>query len=308
MRPVSEINNISFSGEKKVKKTKNVKESFAAYGASAVAPIATLPVSLLAVNGMQKAGNALSADQVEIVKNSAEKMLQETGLAKKGVSINRIAPGASGFGDLLDEVFGKSKLMKSFLEMANPVYATENGKNAFFTDKAILGLCDANSVVLPESKLQLTAFHELGHALNYNMSKFGKMMQKMRAPGMAVAAYLAIFAAFSKESKPEEGQELGKGKKVKNFVRKHAGIFAFGAMMPTLIEEAMASVKGTKWANQNMAKDLAKKVGKTNAVAYVSYLAAAAGMALAAFAARKVKDSLVAKKEAKLANAQPVQK
>ncbi len=89
-------------------------------------------------------------------------------------------------------------------------------------------------------------------------------MQKMRMPGMIMASAIALFAAFTKEDKPEDGKELTKAQKVKNAVRKNAGKLAFASMVPMLLEEGMASIKGYKWANSILSKDLAKKVLHTN--------------------------------------------
>ena len=52
----------------------------------------------------------------------------------------------------------------------------------------------------------------------------------------------------------------------------------------------MASIRGCKWANSNLPKELAKKVLKTNLGAYTSYLGAALSLALTAFSAVKIKD------------------
>jgi len=294
------VNNadIAFSGSKKPKKTLNVKESCAAYGASALVPVATMPLSLAAMNKMQKTCDSLSIGQVESIKTSANTMLNQTGLAEKGVTIKRLSEDSVR--TLADSV--DNKFYKKLIEFVDPISSTKSGKNAFFSPKEIFGLCNKNTVVLHENKLSLSVFHELGHAMNFNMSKVGKLLQKCRMPAMLIAGSLALFAAFSKESKAEDGKELTKGQKAKNFVRKNAGVLAFTSMLPILAEEGMASIKGCLWANKNIAKDLAKKVAKTNAVAYTSYLLAAIGLGLSAHVAVKVKDKLVAKKEAKLAS------
>ena len=193
----------------------------------------------------------------------------------------------------IDEVQG-NKFVETLLEGIFPIYGVQNGRNAIYA------YLDNLISMPPDNKLSLAVFHELGHALNHNVSKIGKTLQKMKMPGMTIASSLAMFAFCSKESKAEDGKELTKAQKAKNLVRKNVGPLAFLSLTPMLIEEAMASVKGCKWANKNMAQDLAKKVTKTNAIAYCSYLIGAVGLALGAHVALRVKDALVAKKEAKL--------
>ena len=152
---------------------------------------------------------------------------------------------------------------------------------------------------MPEKGISFAAFHEIGHAMNYNFSKIGKALQHMRLPGMIAASAIALYGAFSSKSKPEEGKELTKGQKVNNFIRNNAGKLSFAAMLPMLAEEAMATIKGNKLAGKLLSPDMLKVVKKGNAVAYLTYIATAASWGLASGAAVKVKDTLVAQKEAK---------
>ena len=72
-------------------------------------------------------------------------------------------------------------------------------------------------------------------------------------------------------------------------------------MLPTLGEEAMASIRGVKLANKVLDANLAKHVAKGNCIAYMSYLGGAIALGLAAFAGVKIKDHFIEKKAAKLA-------
>ena len=117
----------------------------------------------------------------------------------------------------------------------------------------------------------------------------------MRIPAIMIAAGLMLFSAFTKKAENEDGQELTKAQKTKNFVRKHSGILAFTAMLPVVGEEIMASVRGCKWANANLPKELAKKIKTTNVFGGITYILAAAGIGLAAHFTTKVKDSAVDK-------------
>ena len=113
---------------------------------------------------------------------------------------------------------------------------------------------------------------------------------------------VGIYGAISTKSKSkEEGAELTNVQKTNNFVRDNAGKIAFGLSLPMLIEEAMASIKGQKFANKLLDKNLANRVLKANLVAYSSYLLVGIAGALGCTCAVKLKDHFVAKKEAKIA-------
>ena len=299
MTKVSEIN--SSITTKNVKKTKNEpkeKGSWRALGASQVAGMASLPIGMASVAGMSQVNKKLSPDQIKAINEAAEKALKDSGLAEKGVEIINLTEADLGV---------KLKGWKdSLLSMVNTQYATAKGKNAFFNPMT-------NAVGVNKDKFATATFHELGHAFNANKSKFWGVMQKMRMPSMLLATGLAIFAASTKKAEAKDGEELTKGQKTKNFVRNNAGYIAGASMLPVIAEEVMASVRGCKWANANLPKELAKKVKTTNIFGAVSYVAAAAAVALSAFVATKVKDSIMEKQKAKFEaeqnnNIQPQQK
>lgn len=258
----------------------------AAAAATAVQACAT-PLSLLGVKGMQNVTKNLSKEQIAQMNEAAEKMIKDTGLSAKGVKIKNLT--------YLDGGLNLTGLPDSVLEMKNPYYATAHGKNAAFLPKGIPGVCDANTIIINKEKLPAAAFHEIGHAFNKNSSKFWSSVQKMRTPAMAAATLLMLLPAFTKKETAQDGKELTKGQKAKNFVRDNSGILAGAAMLPVVSEEIMASVRGCKWANANLPKELAKKVKTTNIFGAVSYVGAAIGISLAAFAATKIKDKAVEK-------------
>ncbi|MBE7706208.1 MAG: hypothetical protein E7Z91_03065 [Cyanobacteria bacterium SIG30] len=275
------------------KSSLNIKESLASLVANSALAVAPAVVSVPVINKISNIGKKLSKDEVVAMNNAAQKILENTGLKKLGVEIVDMS-----------NIFNMTGMPVKLAEILNPIIGASRGKNAFFTPKNIFGVIDANKIGINTEKLPNALFHEIGHALNYNKGKIFKVMQKLRTPGMILASLLAIFPALTKNTKAKEGQELSKAQKIKNGVRDKAGLLAFGAMVPMLLEEAVASVKGCKLAKGVLSKDLFKKVAKTNAVAYVSYLATAVGIGIAAWGTRKVKDKLVERKEAKLQQAQ----
>lgn len=188
--------------------------------------------------------------------------------------------------------------------IGNAMESAFEGNNAFF-------ISQNNSIAINMRKLPTAVFHEMGHAHNYNYSKLGKILQKSRGPSMLLASSLLLIAACSKEEKAEDGKELTKGQKIKNGIRKALPAMSFSAMLPMVFEEGLATFKGNKWAKQVLSPELYKKVVKGNFAGLMSYVGKAAAVGLATYAAIKIKDKLVDKKEAKLkaqqeeTNAQP---
>ena len=268
---------------------RNVAASMAAAAAaSAVAQASAIP-ALGVIKGIQKIGN-LPADKIEIMHKAAEQAIKDTGLAAKGVSIEYLKAPQNPKG--IKAIF------------MGPVEQIREGLNACFVN-AKSSLKDLakyqvkpNTIYMPEKGISYAAFHEIGHAMNANLTKWGTMLQKMRTPGMKAAGLIALYGAFSSKSEPKDGKNLTKGQKVNNFIRNNAGKLAFGAMVPMLFEEAMATIKGNGLAKKLLSPDMFKTVAKGNAVAYMAYLLSAAGLGLGAWTAVKVKDHFTAKKAA----------
>lgn len=233
------------------------------------------------VAATSKLGN-LPQDTIDIIHAASEKALELGEVKNKGVSI-----------EWLKQSGKKLNLFEKFKIISNPARiqeAIQEGLNA--------GYARNNKIYMPENKVSFLAFHEIGHSINFNNSKFWKGMQKLRMPALALASLPMIYGAISKESKAENGKELNKKQKINNFIRNNAGKLSFATMLPVLAEEGMATIRGQKLANQLLPKNIARKVLKGNAVAYTSYLITALGFAAAAYTAIKVKDAFVNKRDA----------
>lgn len=283
-----EVSNSKFNAvhPKKESKGRNVGASLLAAGAASVVPTVSMPAGIAIVKKMQKVGD-LPEHKINILHQKAEEAIKMAGLDKFGVKI---------------EYLKQPKFKKPFIQvLSNPIAMIEQGMNAAFLNSPA-GFFKKNTILMPEKGISFAAFHEIGHAMNYNLSKIGKLLQKMRMPGMFAAGAIGLFGAFTKTSKPQDGKELTKWQKFKNFVRDNAGKLSFAAMVPMLAEEAMATIKGQKLAKKLLSPKMAKTVAKGNAIAYLSYLASAAALGLSSLAAVKVKDYFVDKKETKQAN------
>ena len=181
-----------------------------------------------------------------------------------------------------------------------------NGNNAGFFSKVIQEgpllthknktfYMKNNSVLLPQKKLLPVGFHELGHAMNYNFSKIGKLLQNSRKISKPLAVIIGLYSLLTTTTPKSKYRNLTTGEKTTNFIRENAGKLAFLAFTPMLIEEGMATLKGQKWANKLLDKDTAKQVFKCNKTAYLSYLGAATFMGLGVWAGVKIKDTLCKK-------------
>lgn len=142
---------------------------------------------------------------------------------------------------------------------------------------------DAKVVMLNADKATISGFHELGHAMNHLNSKTGRFLQKLRKPGYVIAGLMGTVALISRR-KPE-GEKRGVG----DFIQDNCGKIAFLSLMPTVIEEAMASHKGIKLAKESGLSDaLVKNLKKFYGKALLSYGGYALVTGLAVFVASKI--------------------
>lgn len=313
------------------------KKEVSGFGGSAAALVGsgliagTVPqvITPSILNGMKKVGK-LDAETQETLHNAIKKMVVDNGLDKKGVRIRFIGQKNNNpldFNKFFSRTPQKDNLLRNIVETltTDPV---RRGENAFFVNKELKlpkisgdefnrimeneGLGAAlkalkkdtavfikkNSIILPKEGIAPAGFHEVGHAMNYNLSKFGKLLQNFR-PLTKLAPIIGIFAACTRKAEAKDGKELTSGQKTKNFIRDNAGVLAFASYLPMLIEEGMATYKGQKYANKVLSKDLAKTVLKGNSIAYMSYLTVAVTAGLAAHCAVKIKDKIISNKQKK---------
>lgn len=250
---------------------------------------------------MTKISAGLTEDQFASVKTSVENTLTNTGLEKKGVQVIKAnADNADEIIKIMTKEYDGSLITRFMPKSIKELLATtqgsmvSEGKNAFYA-------AQSKKVVLPEKGLALSAFHELGHAANANLSKFGKVLQKSR--GLTALALPIFLIAMFKTKKQEGQQPTGKVDKATTFVKDNAGKLTFAAFLPMLLEEGLASVKGNGYAKELLSKDLAGKVAKTNALGFATYLGLAALSSLGVYLGVKIKDKIVSNKQEKMADA-----
>ena len=176
------------------------------------------------------------------------KSLETSGLTEKGLKCFH-----EGF------TAEESRLVGTALEERIPNLEVKKGLNAFYSP-------NTKSVHLNVDKACISGFHELGHARNHLQSKLGKVLQKLRAPGYAIAGLMGYVALFER-NKPRDAE--------RNFMDKiedNCGKIAFAAMLPTVAEEALASRNGIKIAREaGLAEPLIKNLKKFYGKALLSY-------------------------------------
>ena len=201
--------------------------------------------------------NQLKKEEInnKIYQSSLTKALHNSGLYEKGV---RIIPAQ--FSLVKDEY--------------------KAGTNACFVPKT-------NEVILNTDKISIAGFHELGHAMNNLMSKYGvKYLAKMRGLGYAIAGLMEYFAIFSR-TKPKEAQ-----RSITDIIEDNCGKIAFIAMLPIVAEEAIASKRGLKLAKENgLPEQLIKNMKKLYGKALLTYSGRAVLGGLAVYASRKIMDA-----------------
>lgn len=238
--------------------------------------------------------NNLSQDNIELLHKKANEAIEQNGLKELGVSIKYLEP--------LSEHEKPKTFMEKLLHQADLFNQVRNGENALFSREELIGtnlitgenvkIAPANTILMPQKELSLQVFHEMGHAMNFNKTALGKVLQKTYPLCIVLSGIPLLYGAFTKKEVAKEGEELSGGQKTKNFVRNNAGKLAFLAMTPVIIEETMASYKGEKIAERMLSKDLVGKLKKSNRFALMSYVGMAALSGLGAYLGIKVKDKL----------------
>ena len=267
-----------------------------AIAGSAVSKLISLPHQFIApgiLNKMVKLSSSLTKDEFNKVEQAAADAIKNTGLKDKGVEIIKATSENS---EQISQIMsgevnrGIAKFLpknaKKFLEsmFTNQM---KNGHNACYTFAS-------KKIIMPEKDLALAFFHEAGHAMNANLSKVGKALQGCRSLAI-LALPISMIALFKSKKAPDEKPKNNLDKAT-TFVKDNAGKLTFAAFLPTIIEEGLASIKGNKLAKELLSPELAKKVAKTNALGFSTYLMIASLSGIGICLGSKVKDKIASKK------------
>ena len=286
----------------KYKKPSAVEVIGGVMAGSLVNNLVTTPTKLISprlMYAMGKVNDSLTKDEFQHLQEGISKAFDKTKLASKGVSILRATEENSAqVEEVMKGEFSKG-ILKNLPEKFREFYGSMIGKTLTDGQNACY-VSTAKKIILPEQKLNLAFFHEAGHALNANMSTIGKLLQKNRNLCL-LAAPIALISLY--KTKKAEGEEpKNKVDKATNFVKHNAWKLTFAVYVPSLIEEGMATIQGNKLAKEFLNKDLAKKVAKTNAFGYMTYLLLAVATSTGIHFAVKIKDKIAYRDEIKTEN------
>ena len=244
------------------------------------ATVATqLPFANFCLDKMSKIGQ--SCDSV-VLNKGVDKALENFKLPSKGVGIIGVNANTP-----TNPVFDKfPKWLKSIL---NPMVDIKAGRNAAFD-------FSSNQIFVNREKLGVATFHEMGHAVNCNFSKFWKFMQGLRLPCFGLGGLLVTVALF-KRKKVEGEEPNGFFDKTTTFIKNNIGKLTLATFVPIVAEELMATYRGNKMAKKVLSPELFQKVQKTNRFGAATYITSAIAVSLAAVIGSKVRDAIAKPKE-----------
>lgn len=190
----------------------------------------------------------------------------------------------------LPQKFRRTKLGKIYTSILEKTFA--NGNNAAFFPKS-------NKIAVNFEKLGYSVFHEIGHSINKNCSKFWNVLQKSRTPFMLLGTSVIPLIAIFKRKKVEGEEPKNVVDKVTTFVKNNGGKLATLSFVPMVAEELKATARGNKLAKQLLNPAAYKKVLKSNRLGALTYIITALGTGLGVFIGSEVKDLLTKPKEVK---------
>ncbi|MBQ6515826.1 hypothetical protein IJI31_01460 [bacterium] len=253
-------------------------------------PLFQTPFAIKCINKMQKINGSLAAEESVKVSEALQKTLEMSGLKDRGVEIVKASSRNSAeVTELLTKEMGNgfiAKLtpnrVKQQIEGAREM--VERGCNAAYLSKS-------NKILMPDgNKFALAGFHEAGHAMNANLNKATKILQKSRKATILALPIIAI--GLLKKPKAEGEKPQGIWDKATTFIQKNAGVLTAATFLPTIAEEGLATLKGNQYAKKLLSPDLAKKVANSNRYGLATYVAMAGLFGLAAHLGVKVKNAI----------------
>lgn len=247
-------------------------------------------ISSIIMYRMRNISKNLSKDEKLQLDKATIEMMKKTGLENRGVAI--IKSTSENYSDIFDIMLKEldNSILKYLPKPLKKRIAASNanqfkfGVNACYTNYS-------KKIILPEKDLNLSVFHEAGHAINDNFTNVGRFLQKSRRLSM-LALPMAVIALF-KTKKDVNEKNKNFLDKITTFIKENIGKLTFIAFLPILLEEGLATLRGNKFAKEFLSPDLAKKVSKSNALGFLTYFLTATSSSLGIYLANKVKDSIV---------------
>jgi hypothetical protein len=165
-----------------------------------------------------------------------------------------------------DSVKSSGKIIETDKSISKILKTVAEGKNAFYHPIS-------KDIMVNVDKLGSASFHEMGHALNASGSKFLKALSIGRHVTKRFVP--VILAVGLLKSNKKDGQEPnGVIDKTTTFIKNNVGKLTFAALIPTLAEEGIASIRGSHLAKKVLSPEVLKKLNKSYFLAWTTYLLA----------------------------------
>lgn len=285
----------------------------------------------------------------EILLIEADRMVEESGISKKGFKGIKIVDISKEFGDLFEQkdfkqiekipklkfVDSQKESVEDFVTNASkeleyirsngplkkkvltwaltsmaPIKILSNALMGIFPNyRALLGQSGQVGIYHPVSEKinagkLFSLLHEIGHAINANKSIISKFPHKLSLFSTIVLIPVVIInAMFSRKPQKikKENDNRNTLKKLADFTHKNIGLTIAGLMLPTLAEEAIASLRAMNFANASklMPENMKKQHAKGLRIAFASYLISTVITAATAKAVVSVKDKILEHKSKK---------
>ena len=287
---VSPIGNLySIKDDKRKDRITQAKAVGAGLLASQAVGMAAMPINMPLMGRMTKISSVSDAD---VYRTALKSMIDTSALKNTGLTLIDLSKDKSVEKEL-EAILKKGNAFQRFLiKTTNPIYQATKGKNAAYAPLL-------NNVYVDIEKMGASVFHELGHALNYNTSKFWKTMQLVRTPIQSLLIPALILTAIFKKPKKDGEQPQGFWDKTTTFIKNNVGKLTGAAMLPMFAEEIKATLNGQKYAKKLLSPELYKKVTRSNIYGAVTYGVVLALTAFGAWAGNKIADKIREKAEAK---------
>ena len=236
-------------------------------------------------------------DTLENTKQTAQKILEESGLDKKGVTLNFVDSSdesQKALKEILDDAIPPKNFIKKRLNKNLFNIFSEGANAAYINGKA------KKSVIVPAKQLFSNVYHELGHAMNFNgnvLSKSLMMARNMTPFGASTVAPVALLTALlHKKDKTKPNQNKNITEKVLDFISNNATGLTAISVVPLVAEEGLASIRGLMSASKHLPKETVSKLSKNYAKAWSTYAILATGTILGVWAGQKIADVIKNKK------------
>lgn len=250
------------------------------------------------IKGLQK---ITQAENDEFLKGALQ-AYNNSELIQKGVKIHHV--DQNNVGTVVDNILQSTKLNSNngnkLKKAINEFYAKkiERGFQAIANGFNACHMPKTKGIYVNKDKMAFSIFHEMGHAINANCKDWRKVLQKIKLPSKAIGG-LAFATALFTNRKAKNDPTRDNIDKTTDFVKDNCGKIVFISILPTLAEEAMASINGAKMAKKVLNNDMLKKLNKLNFKAWGTYLTGAVVAGVGSALAVYIKDKVAGNKPMK---------